>query len=202
VGFKATASRVSLKGCMRPRKNNGVAASMTIPVTAGPLGRTVDDCAAFMKAVCGPEMWNGDLYIPRLPFDDQVYKSTTSLKIGYFKTDDWFTPCAAARRGLDETIAALQKQGHTLVPFDPPINGWEAVRLLVGVNAADGYMRGYSEGLEGEQFCDEYKFLYAIANTPSAVRFLAKFVIDKRHSWLLECARRFLSCLVCRDASF
>lgn len=191
VGFKATASRVSLKGCMRPRKNNGVGASMTIPVTAGPLGRTVDDCAAFMKAVCSPEMWNGDLTIPRLSFDDGGYKSTTSLKIGYFKTDDWFTPCAAARRGLDETIDALQKQGHTLVPFEPPMNGWEAVRLLVGVNAADGCMRGYCDGLEGEEFCDEYKFLYTIANTPSFVRFWAKFVIDKRHSWLLDCARTF-----------
>ena len=192
VGFKTTGLRLSLQGCMRPRKDNRNGTSMTIPTTAGPLARTVDGCAAFMKAVCVPELWNSDLSLPRLPFDNGEYTKTAPLKIGFFKTDEWFAPCAAARRGLEETIAALEKAGHTLVPFEPPANGWETNRILVGVNAADGNMRGYAEALEGEEFGDEYKFLYSIANMPNYVRFFAKLAIDKRRRSLLKCASKCL----------
>jgi Asp-tRNA(Asn)/Glu-tRNA(Gln) amidotransferase A subunit family amidase len=190
VGLKTTSGRLSLKGAMKPRKDNKAGSAITIPTVVGPLSRTVDDCATFMKTVCVPDFWNNDLSLPQLPFDNVEYMKSSPMKIGYFKSDDFFAPCAAAKRGLEKTIAALEKAGHTLVPFELPMNGWETNRLLVGINAADGNMRCYEEGLEGEEFVDQFKFLQFIANLPNVVRFGLKKVVDKRRSFLLGCASK------------
>lgn len=76
-----------------------------------------------MKAVCVPKMWEHDKSIPPLPFDDKAYTDSSPLRIGYFKSDSWFEPCAAAQRGLEETIKSLIAAGHTCVPFEPPADG-------------------------------------------------------------------------------
>ena len=97
---------------------------MAIPATVGPIARSVNDCALFMKAACVPELFDTDLNIPRLPFDEAAYQSTNKLKIGYFYTDGWFDPCPTAKRALKETIDALTNAGHECVPFEPPTDGW------------------------------------------------------------------------------
>lgn len=98
-------------------------------MTAGPLARTVDDCALFMKAVCVPEMFVGDLNTPPMPFDDKAYNAKGPFRIGYFKTNHFVEPCPTAMRAMNETIAALEKAGHTLVPFEAPTTGWDATDL-------------------------------------------------------------------------
>lgn len=95
----------------------------------GPLARTVDDCALFLKAVCGPDMFDGDVSLPPVPFDDQSYNKKGPLRIGYFTTNNYAEPCPSAVRAMNETIEALTKAGHTCVPFDAPSTGWDAVRL-------------------------------------------------------------------------
>lgn len=105
-------------------QDNKQGTAIAIPATVGPVGRSVDDCALFMKAACVPEMFDTDLNVPRLLFDDAAYQSTKRLKFGYFFSDCWFEPCATAKRGLQETIDALTKAGHECVRFDPPTDGW------------------------------------------------------------------------------
>jgi fatty acid amide hydrolase len=68
-------------------------------------------------------MWEKDPSVPPIPFDEKAYKDSSPLRIGYFKSDDWFEPCAAAQRGMDETIQGLVAAGHTCVPFQPPEDG-------------------------------------------------------------------------------
>ena len=115
---------------MKPKKNNKSGTSICIPSTVGPIARTVDDCALFMKSVCTPALFSsGDLNVPPLLFDNKTYQDNSPLKIGYFKTDHWFEPCATSRRALDETLAALKKAGHTCVPFDIPEDGWHNYQL-------------------------------------------------------------------------
>jgi Asp-tRNA(Asn)/Glu-tRNA(Gln) amidotransferase A subunit family amidase len=41
---------------------------MLIPTVIGPIARRVEDCALFMKATQVPELWEGDLNLPRIPF--------------------------------------------------------------------------------------------------------------------------------------
>jgi fatty acid amide hydrolase len=110
-------------------KNDKMGTRIAIPSTIGPIARTVDDCALFMKAVCTPDLFAGDSNVPPLLFDDKAYKEKSKLKIGYFKTDNWFEPCATSRRALDETLAALQKAGHECIPFEPPTDGWHNYAL-------------------------------------------------------------------------
>lgn len=202
VALKTSSGRLSMKGCMRPRQDDKSGSSLTIPTSLGPLAWTVDDCASFMKTVCVPKFWNNDLSLPPLPFNDFEYAKTSSMKIGYFKTDNFFEPCAASKRGLEETIAALEKAGHTLVPFELPVDGWETNRLLFGINASDGNMRCYMDGLEGEEIVDQFKFLNNIASLPNFVRFFLKKVLDKRRSFLLGCAGELLRSDLCSNCVY
>ena len=96
---------------------------MVIPVSIGPIARTVEDCANFMKAVCVPALWEGDSTIPPMPFDTKAYMSEEKLNVGYFEEDGWFAPSKASRRALQETIQKLTKAGHTCKPFKPPTEG-------------------------------------------------------------------------------
>lgn len=94
---------------------------IALPSSVGPMAKTVDDCALFMKAVCVPAMWKIDPSVPPLPFDESEYNSTRKLTIGYLRDDkDWFEPCDAVKRGIDETIQHLTELGHTCIPFQPP----------------------------------------------------------------------------------
>jgi fatty acid amide hydrolase len=190
VGFKPTSTRLSYKGVMKPRKGNKSGTSVAIPATVGPIARSVEDCALFMKAVCVSELFDGDLNVPRIPFDDKEYQSKTKLKIGYFETDAWFEPCAAAKRGLHETIAALEKAGHTCVPYDSPTDGWASYGLLVAINAAEGNMRNFVEALEGEELIPEYGTLWKASNLPNWLRPIVLQLIDKRRGHLLKSGRK------------
>lgn len=118
VGFKPTSTRVTKKGSMSPSKDNKQGKSVVITAVVGPLARTVDDCALFMRAVCVPEMFAGDPSIPPLPFRTEEYEATGPLRFGYYQTDGWFEPCATAKRAVAETVAALTKAGHECVPFE------------------------------------------------------------------------------------
>lgn len=89
----------------------------------------MDDCILFMKAMCTPALFAGDLNVPPLPFNEAVCQDRSKLKIGYFKTDGWFEPCATSKRALDETLDALTKAGHECVEFIPPTDGWYSYGL-------------------------------------------------------------------------
>mmetsp|Transcript_29057 Transcript_29057/g.41095 ORF Transcript_29057/g.41095 Transcript_29057/m.41095 type:complete len:593 (+) Transcript_29057:239-2017(+) len=189
VGFKTSDKRLTNKGQVRQKKNNRNGLVVVIPPTAGGLAGTVEDCAMFIKSLLVQDMFKADTSITPLPFNDMAYEAKGKLKIGYYITDHFLDPCAAAKRGVRETITALEKAGHECVQIELPFDGWVAQRLLLGLNAAEGNMRSFIEGLEGEEICDQYKFLYKIANLPNPIRFLAKKVIDERRSWLLACTR-------------
>jgi len=185
VGFKPSSMRLSNKGSMRPRKDNKASSSAIIKSVPGPIAKTVDDCALFMKSIWIPEYFQIDTVVPPIPFNCKKYEKTESFKIGYFVTDDWFEPCTAAKRGLLETICALEKAGHECVPFDPPVNGWESYSLIVALNAADGNMRQFVDALEGEKMIDSYMTLYIASNLPNIFRSFLRKVVDKRRATLL-----------------
>jgi fatty acid amide hydrolase len=187
VGFKPTSSRVSSKGNMMPRKNNKGGTDMLIPCVIGPIARAVEDCALFMKATQVPQLWDGDLNLPRIPFHDEVYQRPGGekvLTIGYFITDGWFEPCATSKRAVQETVDALTKAGHTCVPFQLPTDGWLNFGLLSAINGADGY-QSFIEALEGEPSIAEYGPLILATWLPNWLRWLLMKLIDKRSAYVL-----------------
>ena len=83
-----------------------------------------------MKAMCTPDLFSGDLNVPPVPFRESICHDSSKLKIGYFKTDGWFEPCATSQRALEETLKALAQAGHECVEFVPPTDGWHSYELL------------------------------------------------------------------------
>jgi hypothetical protein len=64
--------------------NNRSGTGIVIPATVGPMARTVDDCAFFMKVACVPESWHGDLNAPNMPSDSATYENKDEkLDIGW-----------------------------------------------------------------------------------------------------------------------
>ena len=110
-------------------QNDKQGVGITVPAVMGAMSWKVEDCAMFMKAVCVPKLFENDLNMPPIKFDNQQYETKGALKIGYFMTDDFFEPCPTARRAMQETIQKLQAEGHTCVPFQPPTDGWFAYRV-------------------------------------------------------------------------
>lgn len=131
-GFKPTSGRLSSKG-LKPiyRGQKSVLSS------AGPMGKDVDSLALFMKAVISKDMYFLDPTIPRQPFDDQVYKSRNSLRIGYFDHIERTPTSPSMTRGVQEVKALLEQAGHTLVPFTP-VRILEITELMGKGAIADG----------------------------------------------------------------
>jgi len=189
VGFKPTPARMTFMGSMRPKKDDKFGSQLAIKATMGPMARSVEDCALFMKAVFAPIVHQLDRNVAPVPFNEDAYTSTEKLKIGYFMTDDWMDPCETGKRAMKEAISALEKKGHICIPFKPPTNGWTHNRLFVGITASEGNLRGYRNGLEGEIMIPEYAPLVGIAALPNFIRPLAKMVLPKRVGYLLGLGR-------------
>lgn len=113
-GFKPTAGRLSSKGCkpiFRGQK--------TVLSTPGPMAKDVDSLALFMKATIGQRMFSLDPPLPPLPFDEELYQSRNSLRIGYFDHIELTPTTPSMARAVQEVKALLAQAGHTLVPFTP-----------------------------------------------------------------------------------
>lgn len=113
-GYKPTAGRLSSKGCkpiFRGQK--------TVLSTPGPMAKDVDSLALFMKAGLSERMFFLDPTIPPLLFDEELYKSRNSLRIGYFDHIEGTPTSPSMTRSVQEVKALLEQAGHTLVPFTP-----------------------------------------------------------------------------------
>jgi Asp-tRNA(Asn)/Glu-tRNA(Gln) amidotransferase A subunit family amidase len=80
-GFKPTPARMTRQGQVPPRVNNrnGFEGVMSV---SGPMGSSVDDLALIMKTYYSPVTWKEDNLMPQIPWNDDVYKSNKSLRIG------------------------------------------------------------------------------------------------------------------------
>ena len=189
VGFKPSPGRISSRGCMSARLKDRHGMENIIPSTAGPLARTVEDCAAFCEAVWSQQHYQLDGTLPPIPYDKAAFTNRKKLKIGYFYTDGWFEPCRAAKRGLTETVAALRKEGHDLVEIPFPGDGKAIYQTYVALAAGEGNMKSFELGLEGEPLVKEYMQLKRAASLPNFLRPLVSFFLDERRSSLLAATR-------------
>lgn len=202
-GFKPTVERNSAEGISSARVGNR-SGQIVIKGTAGPLAHCVDDCAAVMQAWWRQEAWEHDPTIPRQPFNHDMYNGVGSsnnvetksgrrqLKIAYFRMNDWFAPCSAAIRAVDEAVGALRGAGHVVEELQVPekIGGWAAAGMYVAIMAADGNLRSFIEGLEGEKLHEMYGSLKNISDIPNlarpAITKILQFMGEKRKAFLLS----------------
>jgi amidase len=129
--LKPAAGRVSRQGLGASNRGfNG------IPITAGPMARTMDDLDLLSRLMFAYTPANDYEGIAPVPYRDPQLPS--KLKIGYYFEDDWIRTSPANRRAVQETVDALKRAGHDLVPFDLPF-GPKSIQMFAAITSGDGY---------------------------------------------------------------
>lgn len=128
VGLRPTYGRVSRYGAM------GLSWTMD---KIGPMCRGVEDCAAALKAIYGPD--NRDLTVGNIPFNWEPARSLGAMKIGYLKTEFDGQPDPERKKMYEEALAALKAAGANLQPLELPKFSTAALRIILVAEAATAF---------------------------------------------------------------
>jgi Asp-tRNA(Asn)/Glu-tRNA(Gln) amidotransferase A subunit family amidase len=139
TGLRPTYGRVSRYGAM------GLSWTMD---KIGPICRGVEDCAAALHAIYGPD--GKDITVGDAPFNWNPDTNISTLRIGYLKTefDGPTTPPtneqqrtqAEQRRALYKTaLDVLEKAGAKLIPIELPKFSTGALRYILSAEAAAAF---------------------------------------------------------------
>lgn len=134
-------------------------------------------------------MYDTDPYIPRLKFNDEMYKSTKKLKIGYYTNDNYFSLAPANSRAVLEAVDILTSQGHEMVEF-MPIRIKELSHLYISLFAGDEG-KDFFGALQGEAINKRYTLQYIMLRyVPSYLKtflsYLLTFMGEKRLSMAID----------------
>ena len=139
TGLRPTYGRVSRYGAM------GLSWTMD---KIGPMCRGVEDCAAALSAIYGPD--GKDITVGDAPFNWNADTNISTLRIGYLKTefDGPATPptgeqqrrAAEQRREVYKVaLEALQKAGAKLQPIELPKFSTGSLRFILSAEAAAAF---------------------------------------------------------------
>jgi Asp-tRNA(Asn)/Glu-tRNA(Gln) amidotransferase A subunit family amidase len=137
TGLRPTYGRVSRYGAM------GLSWTMD---KIGPMCRGVEDCAAALQAIYGPD--GKDITVGDAPFNWNPDTNISTLRIGYLKTEfdgpttPTSTPNAQAeqRRALyKDALAVLEKAGAKLTPIELPKFNAGSLRFILSAEAAAAF---------------------------------------------------------------
>src|SRR5438309_377910 len=139
MGLRPTYGRVSRYGAM------GLSWTMD---KIGPICRGVEDCAAALDAIYGPD--GRDLTVGDAPFNWSADMPLSSLRVGYLKTEFEITPQANAneqqRRLTDqrnamhkEALSALEQAGVKMTPIELPKFPTQNIRYILTAEAATAF---------------------------------------------------------------
>jgi Asp-tRNA(Asn)/Glu-tRNA(Gln) amidotransferase A subunit family amidase len=139
VGLRPTYGRVSRYGAM------GLSWTMD---KIGPMCRGVEDCAAALDAIYGPD--GRDLTVGDAPFNWAPDVPLSSLRVGYLKAEFETTPGANAneqqrqqvanRNAMNkEALTALEKAGVKMTPIELPKFSAGNLRFILTAEAATAF---------------------------------------------------------------
>ena len=139
TGLRPTYGRVSRYGAM------GLSWTMD---KIGPICRGVEDCAAALSAIYGPD--GKDITVGDAPFNWNPDTNISTLRIGYIKTEfdgsgatpnnDQQRQQLAQRLALYKTaLEALEKAGAKLVPIEMPKFSAQSLRFILSAEAAAAF---------------------------------------------------------------
>jgi Asp-tRNA(Asn)/Glu-tRNA(Gln) amidotransferase A subunit family amidase len=139
TGLRPTYGRASRYGAM------GLSWTMD---KIGPICRGVEDCAAALSAIYGPD--GHDLTVGDAPFNWNPDRNIAGMRIGYLKTEfegagiqprtDQQRQQMEARKTLyKEATDALEKAGAKLVPIELPKFSAGALRIILVAEAAAAF---------------------------------------------------------------
>ncbi|MDQ6651462.1 MAG: amidase [Acidobacteriota bacterium] len=128
VGLRPTYGRVSRYGAM------GLSWTMD---KIGPICRGVEDCAAALNAMYGPD--GRDLTVGDVPFNWQPVKSPGSMRIGYLKTEFDQQQDPERKAIYQQALDALKSAGAILQPIELPKFSIAALRIILVAEAATAF---------------------------------------------------------------
>ncbi len=178
VGFKPTAGRISKKGQAVPRKGD-INGQEAIRGCAGPLARTVQDAAMFMRAAMAPLTHVMDPLALPIAFREELFAGGLApraqdkpLKVAYYATDDFFFACPTAQRAVVSAADALRTlPGVEVVPLNVrPGLMKELAVMYYAIMGSDGGLSEFKGGLDGEPLHEMYRQLDFMANLPGVLR--------------------------------
>jgi Asp-tRNA(Asn)/Glu-tRNA(Gln) amidotransferase A subunit family amidase len=128
VGLRPTYGRVSRHGVM--------ALSWTMD-KIGPICRGVEDCAAVLDGIYGPD--GKDLTVGDAPFGWEPSKKLSSMKIGYLKTEFDQQQDPERKTIYQQALDDLKAAGATLQPIELPKFSAGALRIILVAEAAAAF---------------------------------------------------------------
>lgn len=139
AGLRPTYGRISRYGAM------GLSWTMD---KVGPICRGVEDCAAALSAIYGPD--GKDITVGDAPFNWNPDTNVSALRIGYLKTEfegTGFQPNNEQQRQQQEqrravyktAISVLEQAGAKLVPIEMPKFSTSALRFILTAEAAAAF---------------------------------------------------------------
>ncbi|RSH87525.1 uncharacterized protein EHS24_000033 [Apiotrichum porosum] len=120
----------------------GVPGFEGINAVTGPMAPSVDALTYASRAVLDATLRAleakrfADQNIVPIPWREP--KLPTKLRIGYWTFDGLVKASPACVRAVEQTVDALRKEGHELVPWSPP-NPDQALKIFVALSSAEGY---------------------------------------------------------------
>ena len=128
VGLRPTYGRVSRHGAM--------ALSWTMD-KVGPICRGVEDCAAALGAIHGPDQ--KDLTVGEVPFNWEPNRPLREMRVGYLKTE-FDQQQDTERKAIYETaLEELRTAGANLQPLELPRFSTSALRIILVAEAATAF---------------------------------------------------------------
>ena len=128
VGLRPTYGRVSRYGAM------GLSWTMD---KIGPMCRGVEDCAAALNAIYGPD--GRDLTVGDVPLNWEPARPLSQMKIGYLKTEFDQQQDAERKKIYEAALAALRSAGANLQPMELPKFSTAALRIILVAEAATAF---------------------------------------------------------------
>jgi Asp-tRNA(Asn)/Glu-tRNA(Gln) amidotransferase A subunit family amidase len=128
VGLRPTYGRVSRYGAM------GLSWTMD---KIGPIARGVEDCAAILAAIYGPD--GRDITVEDVPFNWQPTGDISRMRIGYLKEEFERGTNDKQKEMYREALDALKRAGARLEPIELPKFATANLRIILVAEAAAAF---------------------------------------------------------------
>jgi Asp-tRNA(Asn)/Glu-tRNA(Gln) amidotransferase A subunit family amidase len=169
VGLRPTVGRVPDTGTWPSTRASGYGDLFCV----GPLARTVEDVAAALALIAGPD--GADPYAPPVPLAPAGGGDVRGLRVGVFAESPTVGVTAGTRAAVEATAAALDDAGARVGPIAPPWSP-DPTELFFACVAADGgaQVREDVAAAQGRHDPGFVALLAAVsARTPSAAEWFA-----------------------------
>ncbi|XP_065187955.1 vitamin D3 hydroxylase-associated protein-like [Sycon ciliatum] len=162
-GFKPTMGRISHIGV-----ESVMAGQTGLAISAGVMARSVSGCELLMKALCSKEAFDLDASVVPVTLNENALKPGRKLRIGYFKTAEFFHATPANQRAVSEAVDALRSAGHELVEFAAP-DMYSIMAQYYDLILADG-MGTVMDALDGDEYDPSIAYGAKLYGIPSVIR--------------------------------